>query len=66
MILASSLRLYSETSFPSTRTFPPEGVSRRFRQCRNVDFPTPLGPMMDTISPSEKPRETDSRTLLSL
>ncbi len=66
MILANSLRLYSDASFPSIRTFPLEGVSRRFRQCRNVDFPTPLGPIMETTSPSLKLRDTDSRTLLSL
>ena len=41
----------SVMSWPLKKTFPPSGISSRFRQRKNVDFPPPLGPMMDTTSP---------------
>ena len=41
----------SVMSWSLKKTFPPSGISNRFRQRKNVDFPPPLGPMMDTTSP---------------
>ena len=48
MILERSLRVYSDTFFPLTRTSPTVGVRILFMQWINVDFPTPFGPIMDT------------------
>ena len=49
ILLMSVLGSVMET--PSKRISPEVGVSRRFRQRRNVDLPEPEGPMTTTFSP---------------
>src|SRR5690606_25521419 len=49
-------------SSPSTRTVPASGVSSRLMQRRNVDFPDPDGPSMQTTSPRPTSRSIPRRT----
>ena len=49
-------------SVPSNRMVPEVGLSRRFRERRNVDFPHPDGPMMDMTSPLWTSRLMSLRT----
>ncbi len=46
---------------PLKRTVPPLGASTPVSTLMSVDLPAPLGPMIDTNSPSRMERLTPSR-----
>ena len=59
---ATSLSEYSLTSFPSRYTVPLVGVRILFMQWMSVDFPTPLGPRIETTCAPSISRVMSSRT----
>ena len=64
-LVANSFRVYSPTDLPSTDTDPSVGFSNWFMHLTNVDFPTPLGPIMQTSPGSDNSRLIPWRILAS-
>src|SRR5205085_1540155 len=62
---ASSSSVMAKASRPSNSTSPPVGGSSVPITCRNVLFPTPLGPTSDAISPPSSEKLAPRRTWIS-
>jgi hypothetical protein len=63
MVLARSRLGARATSSPATATDPESSGSRRLIRDSSVDFPAPLGPMMDVMPPRGMMQLTSSSTV---